>query len=257
MNVLDAFDLSGKRAVVTGGSRGIGRAIAHGLADAGANVVPTSRTREDVARVVEEVEERGSASFVSTTDVTDPDDVEALFDRVAEEFGGLDILVNNAGVNPHESLGMPEEVDEEGFAFPLDVNLKGLFRCSQAGGKLMLDGDGGAIVNIGSIEGVVGLPRQHPYVASKHGVIGLTRSMAIDWAPDIRINALSPGTVATDMTQEVQENDRLRESMLRRTPLDRFADPEEMAAPALFLASDAASFVTGANLMVDGGWTCR
>jgi len=257
VSALDAFDLSGKRAVVTGGSRGIGRATALALADAGADIVPTSRTREDVADIVEEVKDRGSDSFVATTDVTDPDDVEALFDRVDEEFGGLDILVNNAGVNPRQSLGKPEEVDDEGFAFPLEVNLKGLFRCSRAGGRLMLDGDGGSIVNTGSIEGVVGLPRQHPYVASKHGVVGLTRSMAIDWAPDIRVNAISPGVVATDMTEDLQKNERLRNSMLDRTPLDRFANPEEMATPALFLASDAASFVTGANLMVDGGWTCR
>lgn len=256
MTAVDSFDLTGKRAVVTGGSRGIGRAIALALADAGADVVPTSRTEADVEAVVEQVRDRGRDSFVTTTDVTDEANVVALFERVDDEFGGLDILVNNAGVNPHGSLGKPEEIDEEGFAFPIEVNLAGLFRCSREAGKRMLD-DGGSIVNIGSIEGVVGLPRQHPYVASKHGVIGLTRSMAIDWAPDIRVNALSPGVVETDLTEEIQENDRLRESMLRRTPLDRFADPEEMAAPAVFLASDAASFVTGANLMVDGGWTCR
>lgn len=257
MSVLDEFDLTGKRAVVTGGSRGIGREIALALAEAGAHVVPTSRTRDDVAAVVEEVRQRGSMSFVQTTDITDLDDIEALFDAVVEEFDGVDVLVNNAGVNPHQSLGKPEEIDAEGFEFPISVNLEGLFFCSQAAGKHMLESDGGSIVNIGSIEGVVGLPRQHPYVASKHGVIGLTRSMAIDWAPKIRVNALSPGVVKTDLTEEVQESDRLRESMLRRTPLDRFAEPEEMAAPALFLASDAASFVTGANLLVDGGWTCR
>jgi NAD(P)-dependent dehydrogenase (short-subunit alcohol dehydrogenase family) len=121
----------------------------------------------------------------------------------------------------------------------------------------MLEDGGGAIVNTGSIEGVVGLKRQHPYVASKHGVIGLTRSMALDWAPDVRVNALSPGLVKTDMTEEMRDIDSLRESMISQTPMDRMADPVEMAAPAVFLASDAASFVTGANLMVDGGWTAR
>lgn len=257
MSVFDSFDLSGKRAVVTGGSRGIGRAIARGLADAGADVVPTARTRADVAAVVEEVRERGADSLVVTTDVTDRDEVRALFDQTADELGRVDILVNNAGVNPEQSLGRPETVDDDGFEHAIDVNLTSVFTCARTAGEYMLEHDGGSIVNVASISGVVGLPRQHPYTASKHGVVGLTKSMALDWAPDVRVNAIAPGFVATDLTEEVREDDRLRESLLERTPLDRVADPAELAPPVLFLASEASSYITGECLVIDGGWTAR
>jgi NAD(P)-dependent dehydrogenase (short-subunit alcohol dehydrogenase family) len=117
--------------------------------------------------------------------------------------------------------------------------------------------DGGAVVNVASISGLVGLPRQHPYVASKHGLIGLTRSLALDWAPAVRVNALAPGYVKTAFTEDLREREELAASVLDRTPLERFAEPEEVARPALFLASEAAAYVTGAVLSVDGGWTAR
>lgn len=249
------IDLSGKTAVVTGGSRGIGRAITLGFAEAGANAVPLSRTESDVENVVEEVRERGVESRIETLDVADGDAVEACFGRIDDDLG-IDIVVNNAGINPESALGTPGEVENEGFDFVTDVNLGGAFACARAA-EDPLKRSGGSLINVASVGGIVGLPRQHPYVASKHGMVGLTKSLALDWAPDVRVNCLAPGYVATDLTEELHENDRLRESIERRTPLDRFAEPDEIAGPAVFLASDLASYATGSVVTIDGGWTAR
>jgi NAD(P)-dependent dehydrogenase (short-subunit alcohol dehydrogenase family) len=257
MSVLDGFDLDGRVAVVTGGSRGIGLAIAQGLADAGADVVPTARSPDAVAAAAESIRARGRSSLALPTDVTDDDDVTALIERTGEELGGVDVLVNNAGINPAAAVGRPEDVTEAAAADVVDVNLVGAFRCTRVAADHLLASETGAVVNVASIGGLVGLPRQHPYVASKHGLVGLTKSMALDWAPDVRVNAVAPGYVATDLTAEVRRNDAWRDSIVDATPLARFAEPEEIAGPAVFLASDAASFVTGECLSVDGGWTAR
>lgn len=249
------LDLSGKTAVVTGGSRGIGRAITLGFAEAGANAVPLSRTESDVEAVAEEVREHGVESRVETLDVTDSEAVEACFDRIDGDLG-IDIVVNNAGINPDSALGTPSSVDDEGFGLVTDVNLGGAFACARAAEPALLE-NGGVLINVASVGGVVGLPRQHPYVASKHGLVGLTKSLALDWAPDVRVNCLAPGYVATELTSELQDNEKLRRSIEERTPLDRFAEPEEIAGPAVFLASDLASYATGATWAVDGGWTAR
>ncbi len=249
------IDLSGKTAVITGGSRGIGRAITMGFAEAGANAVPLSRTKTDVEAVVEDVRELGVESRVETLDVADSAAVEACFERIGEDLG-IDIVVNNAGINPETALGTPSAVEDEGFDLVTDVNLGGAFACARAAGPALSEANG-TLINVASVGGLVGLPRQHPYVASKHGLVGLTKSLALDWAPDVRVNCLAPGYVATELTAEVQDNEKLRKSIERRTPLGRFAEPEEIAGPAVFLASDLASYATGATVAIDGGWTAR
>jgi 3-oxoacyl-[acyl-carrier protein] reductase len=249
-------DLSGRVAVVTGGGRGIGKAITLGMAAAGATVVPSARTAAEVEAVAAEAREHGVEARGITADVTDDGDVTALVEETVDAFGSLDVLVNNAGFNPGDALGDPDDVESDAVGSVLDVNLRGAFRTVRAAGPHLKEA-GGSVVNVASVAGLVGLPKQHPYVASKHGLVGLTKSAAMDWAPAVRVNAVAPGYVATDLTETLQENERLRQSILDRTPQERFADPMEIAGPVVFLASDAASFVTGETLAADGGWTAR
>jgi NAD(P)-dependent dehydrogenase (short-subunit alcohol dehydrogenase family) len=254
---MQAFDCSDRVAIVTGGSRGIGRAIAEGLAAAGAAVVPASRTKSDVETVVESIRSDGGEAHAATVDVADRDSVDALVAETVDTYGGVDVVVNNAGMNPDAALGKPEHVDPDGFDDTLEVNLQGAFACAQAAADELHDAEDGSVINVASVGGVVGLPRQHPYVASKHGLVGITKSMALDWAPDVRVNAIAPGYVATEFIEGAMENEDIKQSLIDRTPLERFADPEEMAGPAVFLASDAASYVTGSVLTADGGWTAK
>ncbi|MFB6179969.1 MAG: SDR family NAD(P)-dependent oxidoreductase [Halorientalis sp.] len=253
----DQFDLDGRTAVVTGGSRGIGRAIAEGLAAAGATVVPAARSEADVTRVADDIEAAGGTARGIVVDVADETSVTELIEETVDTFGGVDVVVNNAGVNPQAALGLPEDVTADGFEQTLAVNLQGAFTCARVAAEHLTESDGGSLVNVASVGGLVGLPRQHPYVASKHGLVGLTKSMALDWAPEVRVNAIAPGYVATEFIEGALDDESIRQSLLDQTPLNRFADPAEIAGPAIFLASDAASFVTGSTLTVDGGWTCR
>lgn len=251
------LDLDGDVAVVTGGTRGIGLAVSEALAEAGADVVPTSRTESDVENAVEQVESHDVSSVEVTTDVAKPAEVEALFETAATELGSVDIVVNNAGINPMSSLGRPESVGAKDFENVIEVNLEGAYNCVHEAGTYLLEHDGGSVINIASVSGLVGIPRQHPYTASKHGLVGLSKSLALDWAPDVRVNAIAPGYVTTDLTTGITENEELHESVLEDIPFDRFADPEEVADAVLFLASGMASYVTGECLVVDGGWTAQ
>ena len=251
------LNLSGKVAVVTGGTKGIGRAISEAFAAAGVNVVPTSRTDEDVTDAAAAVEAYGVDSLAQPTDVTDRAEIRALFERTNDQLGGVDIVVNNAGINPVSGMGTPETVPSDEFDATVDVNLQGAFDVLHEAGDYLLANGGGSVVNVASVSGLVGTPRQHAYTASKHGLVGLTKSVALDWAPDVRVNAVAPGYVSTDLTSGIEANEDLHESILDDIPAGRFADPEEVSNAALFLASELASYITGECLVVDGGWTAK
>ncbi|MWG36405.1 SDR family NAD(P)-dependent oxidoreductase [Halomarina oriensis] len=253
---LDAFSLAGSVVIVTGGSRGIGEETAVAMAEAGADVAAVARSEGALEETVERIEGTGSSGVARTVDVTDDDAVAGLVDSVADELGPVDVLVNNAGTNPY--FGDTRKLDTETFEHITDVNTTGAFRCTKAFARHVADHDGtGVVVNVASVGGVVGLPYQAPYTASKHAMVGLTKSLAVEWAPDIRVNALAPGYVTTEFTKGVRENDSIREDLLSNIPADRFADPEELAYAAVYLASPAAAYATGEVHVVDGGMTAR
>ncbi|MFC7156968.1 SDR family NAD(P)-dependent oxidoreductase [Halomarina halobia] len=250
--VLDAFSLEGSVAVVTGGSRGIGEAIAVAMAEAGADVVPVARSEDALTATVDRIEAIGGDALAYPLDVTDVGGIEEMFDEAESTFGGVDVLVNNAGVNPY--FGDARNLDIETWEQILSVNVTGSFKCAREFGRRVFDRDGdGAIVNVASVGGVVALPYQTPYTASKHAMVGMTRCLAVEWAPDVRVNALAPGYVATEFTKGVRENESIRQDILQTIPQDRFAEPEEIAHAAVYLASDAARYATGEVHVVDGG----
>jgi NAD(P)-dependent dehydrogenase (short-subunit alcohol dehydrogenase family) len=259
MSILDSFRLDGKAAIVTGGDRGIGRAIAGGLAEAGADVVVANRDADAGAAAAEEItDETDSDAIAVRTDVTDETDVAHLVERTAETFGGPDVLVNNAGVVVHRPA---EEMTREEFARVLDVNLTGVFLCSRAAGREMIAGDGGVVLNISSMSArVANYPqRQVGYNASKAGVEGFTRQLASEWAEHgIRVNALAPGYIRTEMVDQGLRDDPEREATWTGEMLtDEMARPEDLAPVALAMVSDATWYMTGETVTVDGGYTVR
>lgn len=254
MNSRARFDLDGKVAVVTGGGQGIGRAIAEALAEHGATVVACGRSRETLESTAGVIRDRGGAVQALRLDVTSDEDMGRGRDWLAREFGGIDVLVNNAGINPH--YGSIEKTSMEEWNQILAVNLTGVFRCCRELGGLMLGKGGGSIINISSIAGRVGLKRQVPYGAAKGGVEQLTKSLAHDWAEHgVRVNAIAYGFVATDLTAGMLRHEHIAPRLLARIPMGRFARLDEVAGAAVFLASDASSYITGHSLLVDGGWT--
>jgi NAD(P)-dependent dehydrogenase (short-subunit alcohol dehydrogenase family) len=248
------FDLTGRRVWVTGASRGLGRAIALGFASAGADVALTSRTADAVRAVADGAEAVGAKTLVLPASVSDAAAVSAAVAEIAETWGGLDVLINCAGVSP--TFKRAELVEDEEWRHVLDVNVTGSFLCAREAAKVMLDAGSGAIVNVSSIHGQVGMERMSAYSASKGAVDALTRTLALEWAGrGIRVNTLSPGYFETDMTEALRGHKKWRGHLLARIPLGRFGVPEELVSAALFLSSDASGFMTGANVVVDGGWT--
>lgn len=245
---------SGKTAIVTGSSQGIGKGIAKRLAAEGANIVTNSRSRARAEAVAEEIAAEGGDAVGVEADVTDYDAVEALVETAADEYGGLDIMVNNAGLTQVKSA---EEFDPEEWRRVVDVDLTGVFFGCQAAGRQMIEqGEGGAILNISSMMGGMGLHKRAPYCASKGGVDNLTRTLAVEWAAhDIHVNALAPGFIWTEITDQTQGSAGYTDDDIRdRTPLGRFGSIEEMAECASFLVSNN-HYVTGEILRADGGWT--
>ena len=247
-----SLELDGKIAVVIGGTSGIGRAIAHGLAEAGADVVPTSRRVEQVEAVAAEIESRGRKTIRVASDVSDRSSVEGLLEESVRAFGKVDILINSAGRTKRApTLDFPEE----DWNAIMETNLSGTLRTCQVFGKHMLERGYGRIVNIASLSTFVSLYEVAAYSASKAAVASLTKSLAVEWAPHgVCVNAIAPGVFRTALNQKLlDETERGREFLLR-TPMKRFGKVEELAGAAIFLASDAASFVTGEILVVDGGF---
>lgn len=250
MAVLDAFDLTGKTAVVTGGNTGLGEAFAKALEEAGAAVALAARTRERSEAVAEEI---GDRAIAVDLDVTDPSQVERALDEVTERLGPVDILVNNAGLCYHRPAA---EVPLEEWNAVFDVNVHGLWHCAQAVGRRMIQAGGGNIINIGSISAmIVNRPQWQPaYNASKAAVHQLTKSLAAEWAPhNVRVNALAPGYVKTAMAPV--DEPQFRRHWIEDAPMQRYATPEELGPSIVYLASDASSFMTGSVLVVDGGYT--
>jgi NAD(P)-dependent dehydrogenase (short-subunit alcohol dehydrogenase family) len=250
---MNLFDLSGKTAIVTGGGKGVGRQLAHGLAEAGANIVVCARKAERCEEAAAELEQLGVRALGLGCDVRDPEQVQAVVARTTADFGGVDILVNNAGTVWGAS---PEDTPLDGWQKVVDVNLTGVFLFSQAAGRVMIDGGRGAIVNIASVAGLRSGPPEImnaiAYNATKGGVIAFTRDLAGKWAHHgIRVNAIAPGWFPSDMANFVinQHGDDL----LRHIPLGRFGGPEDLKGVVVFLASDAAAYITAHTLVVDGG----
>ena len=250
------FALTGKRALVTGASRGIGRAIALALADAGADVAVTSRTGRAGDPVAAEIRRKGRRTLSLLLDVRHLVSIRACFDRLSSEWGALDILVNNAGTNVPRGIF---DVGEEDWDLVLDTNLKGLFFVAQTAARRMVDAKkAGRIVNIASQYGLVANLERVAYAASKGGVVNLTRALALELADhQITVNAIAPTTIETDLMRSQLDDPGFRERTLRNIPLGELAKPEDVASAAVFLASPAAAMITGHTLVVDGGWTAQ
>jgi len=247
----ESFSLSNKVALVTGGSRGIGKAIAVGLAKFGADVAVTSRKVPDLEEVAAEIKGLGRRSMAVATHVGRMDEIKNLVPKVKDELGRIDILVNNAGTNP--TMDAAISIEERAWDSIMNLNLKGLFFLSQAVARLMQEQGGGKIINVASVAGIT--PDILPvYSISKAGVIMATKVMAQQWAQyNIRVNAIAPGLVKTRFSEALWSNPDIAQAVMLRTPLQRIAEPDEMVGAVVFLASDASSYVTGHVLVVDGG----
>jgi len=247
-----AFDLTGKKAFVTGASRGIGRVIAVALAAAGADVAIAARSEEGLAETAREVTALGRKAFVFPLDVTQQEDVAAVVTEAIKMLGHLDIVFNNAGGSnfmvPFLDMRM------SGWEKVLRLNLDSTVYVCQAVGPHMRERGSGSVINVASVAGLAAAPGLVPYGASKAAVVSLTRTLAVEWAPlGIRVNALCPGWTATDLNKNLWGGPDGGEATVANVPMRRWARPEEMAGPAVFLASDASSYMTGQVLVVDGG----
>ncbi|MFN0193012.1 MAG: SDR family NAD(P)-dependent oxidoreductase [Aestuariivirga sp.] len=245
---LDRFSLSGKRALVTGASRGIGQALAIALAEAGADVAVTARSKEALAGTVKAIEAASRKSIAIAADVRAVDDCRRAVAETVAVLGGIDILVNNAGV---EQVSPSLDVGEALWDKIVDTNLKGAFFMVQAAARAM---KGGAILNLCSLTSERGIPTAAPYGSSKAGLLGMTRALAAEWAKrGIRVNALAPGYFRTEMTEVFYADANWQASMLAKIPMERFGAMDDLAGAAIFLCSDAATYITGICLPVDGG----
>jgi NAD(P)-dependent dehydrogenase (short-subunit alcohol dehydrogenase family) len=254
MKRLNFFDLSGKVAIVTGGSRGLGRSMALALADGGAHVIIIDILISQAKEVAKEILRKGVESLAIKADVTKPREVQKMVSQVMKHFGRIDILINNAGINiiaPAENFAVKD------WEKVLNINLKGVFLCSQVVGKVMIKQKKGKIINIASIHGLVGsIHHAVAYNSSKAGVINLTRALAIEWGKyNINVNAIAPGIIETDLTRKRLENKKYYKYWIDRTPLGRIGKPEDLIGALIYLSSGASNWLTGQTIVIDGGYT--
>jgi 2-deoxy-D-gluconate 3-dehydrogenase len=251
--VADRFSLAGRVALVTGASRGIGRAIAVALAAAGAAVACAARSRDRVDAAAAEIAAAGGRALAVRVDVTRPEQITAGVEEVAAALGPVDVLVNNAGITIEKKT---TEVTDEDWDIVLATNLTAMFRCARAVVPGMIRLERGKIINVGSMYGVIGVPRYAAYCASKAAADGLTRSLAAEWARHgIQVNCLAPGYVNTDIPRAAMADERTRALFLSKVPARRIGEPEEVGALAVYLASPASDFMTGQTVYLDGGQT--
>lgn len=251
---LELFSLEGKNALVTGASRGIGRAVALGFAEAGADVAVAARNEEDLKTLAKEIEGLGRRAVVIPTDVTDRDQIEAMIRKTVEELGAIQILVNNAGGTRFMSpiVGLRPE----GWDKAIKLNLDSVFHATQLAAQEMVNSGGGSIIQMSSVAGIMGAQTLSYYSAAKAGVRVMSQAIAKELASsNIRVNSIAPGWVATDLNAFAHNDDNLRRAIEDTVPMHRFAQPEEIVGAAIFLASEASSYVTGTTIVVDGGQT--
>jgi NAD(P)-dependent dehydrogenase (short-subunit alcohol dehydrogenase family) len=255
-DVLNRFRLDGRVALVTGGARGLGRAIADALASAGADVAISARKRDSAEHASEVISKTtGRKTVAMAADVTLRKDVEEMIDTVRSALGRIDILVNNAGVNIR---GPIEQLSEDDWDTVVDTNLKGPWLCCRAVAPVMKSQKWGRVINVSSMLGEISMPGRTPYASSKGGLTLLTKTLALEWAKDgINVNALCPGPFATEINTPLLNDPVAKAQVESNVPLARWGDPVELGPAAVFLASEASSFMTGATLFVDGGYTAR
>ncbi len=249
----DLFDLTGKIALVTGASRGIGEAAARLLAQQGAHVIISSRRQENCEEVARSIRDEGGEATAHACHIGDPRQIEAIFEHIRQVHGRLDILVNNAAANPY--YGHITDTDMAAFTKTVEVNIRGYFFMSANACKLMKESGGGAIVNVSSVDGIRPGDKRGIYSITKSAIIQMTKAFALECGPDnIRVNALLPGLTETKFAGALTENEEVLNAWLKQMPLGRYAQPDEMAGAILFLASPASGFATGSILPVDGGY---
>jgi NAD(P)-dependent dehydrogenase (short-subunit alcohol dehydrogenase family) len=249
----DEVKVTGKVALVTGAARGIGRACALALAEAGADIALGLRDIHADAGLVKEIEALGRSALPLQMDVSKMDDIKNAVEKAGRHFGKIDILINNAGIAPGNYI---ENVTEEDFDYTLDVNLKGTFFTSQFAGKWMIKQQFGRIINLSSQAGYIALPTESVYCMTKAGISHLTKCFAVEWAKhNITVNAVAPTFIYTPGTEEYLADEETKKMVLSKIALNRIGDPKDVANAVLFLASPAASLITGTTLMIDGGWT--
>ncbi len=249
------FDLSGKMAIVTGAGRGMGYDIALALARYGADIVVCSRTVSELEKAKAEIEKIGRRTLIHQMDVTKVPEIQNMVEQAVKVFGHIDILINNAGINiPQWAV----DVTEEAWDRVLETNLKALFFCAQAVGRVMIQQKKGKIINISSQTGTIAIPQRAAYCSSKGGVNQLTKVLAIEWAQyNINVNAVAPTFIETPFTKPMFEKEGFRDYVLGNSPLGRVGKPEDVTGAVIYLASEASNLVTGHILLVDGGWTAH